>query len=166
MFQPKFTYSYKLIGNLGAIRELIGQLNERRFPNTVLLKLEKDARALSSHSSTSIEGNPIPLTDVKKILKTQPKYIRDTEKEVLNYNSSLLYLDKLLEKEMELSDKLIRHVQKLVTMGLVPKYAAGAYRKQPVLVNNPITREVIYCPPDQQDVAPLMSELLDFSKAA
>jgi hypothetical protein len=52
----------------------------------------KLALALSSHTSTSIEGNPLPLTEVKQILKKNPTHIRDTELEILNYNEALEYL--------------------------------------------------------------------------
>jgi hypothetical protein len=46
-------------------------------------------QAVSSFASTSIEGNPLPLTDVKRILKNKPQNIRDSEREVLNYNEAL-----------------------------------------------------------------------------
>ncbi len=53
---------------------------------------------MSSYASTSIEGNPLPLTDVKRLLKTQKENVRDTEREVLNYNKALqsLYADVFL----------------------------------------------------------------------
>src|SRR3989338_611489 len=98
MLSPHYTYTDKLVSNIGKIRELIGRFNTRRFSHTVLVELEKDARALSAHSSTSIEGNPLPLTDVKKILKSKPEHIRDSEKEVLNYNQALQDLNEKLEK--------------------------------------------------------------------
>lgn len=49
----------------------------------------KKARILSSFTSTKIEGNPLSLTAVKTILKTEPKNIKDTEKEVINYNKDV-----------------------------------------------------------------------------
>jgi len=38
------------------------------------------------------------LTEVKSIIKNQPKHIRDSEKEVLNYNAALEMLNMYLEK--------------------------------------------------------------------
>lgn len=164
MFQPKFTYTNKLVQNIGTIKELIGTLRTKRFPNTVLLQLEKDARALSAFSSTHIEGNPLPLTDVKKILKSKPEYIRDSEREVLNYNKVLLYLHDLIqsEKTIELNKEFICHIQKLVTDKLIADFLSGAYRNQPVFVNDPRKKQTIYWPPDHADIPQLMNELMEY----
>ena len=66
MFSPAYTITDKLLGNIKRIGILVVELNHQHYPNTVLLEFEQDARAISSHASTSIEGNPLPLTDVKK----------------------------------------------------------------------------------------------------
>jgi len=160
----KYTYTTKLVDNLGKIRELVISLNERRYPNTVLMQFEKSARALSAYSSTSIEGNPLPLTDVKKILKSKPENIRDTEKEVLNYNNALLYLDKLFKKSnrIEFSNKLILSIHKIVVTDLLLSNSLGKYRQQPVFVNDPIARETVYWPPDHQEIEKRMNELIEF----
>jgi DNA-directed RNA polymerase subunit F len=47
--------------------------------------------------ATSIEGNPFPLTEVKKILKHASENIRDSEREIFNYNQALEYLNTLLQ---------------------------------------------------------------------
>ena len=93
MFKPKYNLNPGLLDNIVRIKNLITELNNQKFSDIVLAKFEKDSYAISAHASTSIEGNPIPLTDVRKILKSTPAHIRDTEKEVLNYNIVLHSLD-------------------------------------------------------------------------
>ena len=66
MFKPKYTITNKLLGNIKRIAEIVTDLNSRSFPKVVLLEMERRAREISAHSSTSIEGNPLPLTEVKK----------------------------------------------------------------------------------------------------
>jgi Fic family protein len=119
---------------------------------------------LSAYSSTTIEGNPLPLTDVKRILKSRPANVRDSEREVLNYNNALEWLGEEIRMadKVLLSNDFICEVQKRVVKGLVPEYATGEYRKQPVFVNNPRTGETIYLPPDYQEVQNLMDDLLGF----
>src|SRR3989344_5430325 len=108
MFQPKYTITDNLLANIKRINALISELNSRRFPNVILVEFEKTALAVSSYASTSIEGNPLPLTEVKKILKSKPANIRDSEKEVLNYNQALRGLNELLDnRKLELSLRLI-----------------------------------------------------------
>jgi len=100
MFNPKYKYTKIIVDNIGRIRELVVSFNEKYFPNTVLVNLERDARALSTFSSTSIEGNPLPLTDVKKILKTRPENIKDTQREIINYNDALEIVEKMTVLEL------------------------------------------------------------------
>ena len=68
MFQPKYTITDRLLSNIKRINTLVNELNDKRFPHVVLLEFEKVARAVSTYASTSIEGNPLPLTEVKKFL--------------------------------------------------------------------------------------------------
>ncbi len=163
MFTPQYTITDHLLANIKRINVLVNELNDRRFPHVVLVELEKTARAISTYASTSIEGNPLPLTEVKKILKSKPIHIRDTEKEVLNYNQALQELNEKLEKgQVRLSLDLILRIQKQITEGLLPKFESGQLREKPVVVNDPRTRKVIYLPPDTKDVKKLIENLIEF----
>lgn len=163
MFNPKYTITDKLLANIKRINSLVNELNNKRFPNVVLLELERNAREVSSYASTSIEGNPLPLTEVKKILKSIPPHSRDSEKEVLNYNQALVDLNhKLSEETVELSLNLILRIQKQVIDGLLPRFETGKLREKPVTVNDPRTEQPVYLPPDVKDVKFLMEELIEF----
>ncbi len=163
MFYPKYTITDHLLGNIKRVNSLVNELNNRRFPHVVLVELERIARAVSTFASTSIEGNPLPLAEVKKILKLKPAHVRDSEKEVLNYNQALQDLNKILEeKKVRLSLDLILKIQKQITEGLLPKFESGKLRKKPVFVNDPRTRRVIYLPPDAKDVKKLIEGLIEF----
>lgn len=163
MFNPKFNITQKLLTNIKQIAVLVAELNNKSFPQTVLLELEKNAREVSSHSSTSIEGNPLPLTVVKKILKTKPENIRDSEQEVLNYNLALEKLNKLIQsKERYLGLNLILEIQRIVTYKLLNKVHSGKIRKEPVFVNDPRARKIVYWPPDHQGVEQLLDELIKY----
>ena len=165
MFIPKFIVSQKLLENIKHIALLVAELNNKNFPNTILLQFEKMARVVSSYSSTSIEGNPLPLTEVKKILKAKPENIRGAEQEVLNYNSALEKLNDLTKPEKDnLNLKLILEVQKFVTHKLISQANCGKLRKDPVFVNDPRTRKTIYLPPDDKDVKLLLEDLISFTK--
>lgn len=163
MFIPKYTITEKLLAHIKRINSLILDLNHQYLPNVILLELEKTARAVSAYASTSIEGNPLPLTEVKKILKSAPQNIRNSEKEVLNYNEALKTLsDKIKNKNISLSLELILTIHKQVMLGLLPKYELGKFRQKPVVINNPKTGQVVFLPPDFQDVEILMKNLIDF----
>ncbi len=163
MFSPKYTITDNLLANITRINSLVNELNDNRFPNVVLLELERSAREVSVFASTSIEGNPLPLTEVKRILKNKPAHIRDSEKEILNYNQALQDLNKKLEEgKVKLSLDLILKIQKQVTDGLLPTFESGYLRQKPVVVNDPRTRQTKFLPPDVKDVEPLVKDLIEF----
>lgn len=163
MFEPKYTVSPKLLENIKRIATLIYELNSRRFSKVVLMTLMKRARETSVYASTSIEGNPLPLTEVKKILKQHPKHVRDSEREVLNYNRALIELDKLTKKQVSGFDlSLTLAIHKTIMDKLIAASHCGKIRGEAVFVNDPKMGQVVYWPPDHQDVKGLMKELFDF----
>jgi Fic family protein len=159
----KYEITPILLNNLKKIAVEIEGLNRQTFSEVILLEMEAEANAQSAYSSTSIEGNPLPLTDVKKILKNKPNQIRNTEREVLNYNESLLWLKKQLDiKKFDFNIQLVLGIHQRVTNGLLSKTQIGKFRGEPVFVNDPKLRKTIYWPPDHQDVPRMMKELIDF----
>jgi len=163
MFEPQYTITNSLLANIKRINSLVNELNDKRFASVVLLEFERAAREVSTYASTSIEGNPLPLTEVKKVLKSKPQYTRDSEKEVLNYNQALQGLNDQLEKgKVKISLELILKIQKQVIQGLLPPSDSGHLRQHPVAVNDPRTRQPIFLPPDTTDVKPMMEDLIAF----
>ncbi len=163
MFQPKYTITNKLVANVKQIGQLVSSLNERRFPQVVLFEMERIAREVSAHASTSIEGNPLPLTDVKRLLKQAPAHIRDSEREVLNYNEALLALKKQVDAGIDtLEESNILFIHGLMTKDLLSHSASGVLRTAAVFVNDPKLRKTVFWPPDEADVPKLLHDLLEF----
>lgn len=162
MFKPTYQLNTNLLNNIVKIKNLISELNDQKFPELILTRFEKDSYAISAHASTSIEGNPIPLTDVRKILKNTPAHIRDTEKEILNYNKALEYLNTLVLKPRPITNAFICKTQFIVTDGLMEKRDIGKYRMEPVVVNDPRKRKIAYIPPNAEEIIPLMNELIGY----
>ncbi|MBI4973440.1 Fic family protein [Candidatus Roizmanbacteria bacterium] len=163
MFHPKYTITNKLLENIKHISTLSNRISQWRFPEVVLVELQKNAEAVSSFASTSIEGNPLPLTDVKRILKNRPLQIRESEQEVLNYNQALQEVNnKLNRKKISFNLPFILSLQGKIIDKLLPVHESGKVRTQPVFVNNPRLGITAYWPPDAKDVSPLMTELVAF----
>lgn len=164
-WKPKYTISNQLLLTIREIGESLGEIKSFRLSDQELAKLELDARELSSYASTSIEGNPLPLTDVKRLLKKHKENIRDTEREVLNYNKALqsLYKD-VRSGKLQLNVKMLETVQGQVVEGLMDNPVhCGALRKSPVIIRNPMKiDEIVFIPPDSKDIRKLTSDLLKF----
>lgn len=162
---PKYTISNELLSTIREIGESLGELKAFHLSDQDLAKLEIEARELSSYASTSIEGNPLSLTDVKRLLKAQKEHVRDTEREVLNYNKALqsLYAD-VHSGKFKLSIKTLEKIQGQVVNGLMDNPAhCGALREAPVIIRNPQkVDEIVFIPPDFKEVRKLTNDLLKF----
>ena len=164
-WQPKYTITNRLIATMRRIGEAIGEIKTLGLSPNALARLELEARALSTHASTSIEGNPLPLTDVKRLIKAGPVHIRDTEREVLNYNKALqkIYAD-VKSGIFRLDAATMESVQAIVVDGLMdnPDHV-GKIRQEPVLIRDPRQPDsVVFIPPNHEDVASMVKELASF----
>ena len=165
MFQPKYSITNRLARTLRQIGEAMGTIKAAGLAESGLERLVLDARSLSAHASTSIEGNPLPLTDVKRLLKGAPANVRDTEREVLNYNKALNWLQTAVEvKEFTSTTETFTHLQGIVTEGLMDNPAdIGAIRERPVVIRDPIRPDaIVFMPPDHGDVPRLLKALMSF----
>ncbi|MEX0619809.1 MAG: Fic family protein [Pseudohongiellaceae bacterium] len=167
-WKPKYTITHKLLSTIREIGEAIGEIKSYHPSGQALARLELSARELSSYASTSIEGNPLPLTDVRRLLKSRKEHIRDTEQEVLNYNKALQTLYAAVHtKTFRLDIPTLEKVQKQVVDGLMDNPTdCGQLRKAPVIIRNPRKPdEIIFIPPDANDVRKLTKALMDFINA-
>ncbi len=163
MFEPNYRISPLLLQCIKEISLLVHILNQRLVSDVVLVQMQAEARAVSTFASTSIEGNPLPLTQVRRLLKSQPKQLRDSEREVVNYNRALTWLNAETDKVLTLD--LLLKIHNDVVNGLLPAHQRGRLRQEPVVVYEPRTGDVVYLPPDHGDVPQLMADLLTFIQA-
>lgn len=163
----KYKITEKLLKTISDIHVQIHKFEHKKYSSVVLAEFDFTARSLSAFASTSIEGNPLPLTQVKKIIKNSPKQKRQTEIEVLNYNSTLVWLNQILKPKKnkldeKFNEKFTLQLHQNVMQNLLLKSKCGHYRNEPVFVNDPKLRKTIFWPPDHDDVRKLMTELFNF----
>jgi Fic family protein len=163
LFQPDFHISPLLLERIKQITVLVHELNKRVVSDVVLMQLRAEAHAVSTYASTSIEGNPLPLTEVKRLLKNHPDHLRHSEQEVVNYNQVLAGLGS--RSDWQLTKALLLQIHQGVTKQLLPTHQSGYFRQEPVIVHDPRTGEVVYLPPDHGDVEPLVDGLMAFVEA-
>ena len=164
-WKPKYTITDKLLLTIREIGEAIGEIKSFGMTQKTLARLELEARELSSYASTSIEGNPLPLTDVKRLLKNKKVHVRDTEREVLNYNKALQALyTSVCSGKFTLNLTTLKETQKQIVDGLMDNPEdCGHIRQAPVVIRNPRKiDEIIFIPPDAKDVTALLNEMNDY----
>jgi Fic family protein len=161
-FTPKYTITAKILENSKRIAALLQELNSHKISQPLFLRLQRQARMVSTFASTSIEGNPLPLAEVSAVLSRLPAKPRDSETEVLNYNTALQFIYKALDGKVKLDLKLILKVHQITTQKLLPDFHSGKIRKAPVLVNDPVKKMTIYWPPDHSDAPKLLEDLIAY----
>jgi Fic family protein len=164
-WQPEYTLTNKLIFTMRRIGEALGEIKTMALTPATLARLELESRALSTHASTSIEGNPLPLTDVKRLLKAEPAHLRDTQREILNYNAALRRIHEDVKSgAFRLNVDALTAIQAIVVDGLMNNLQhVGRLRREGVLIRDPRQPGVvIYIPPDHKDVPGLVEDTFDF----
>jgi Fic family protein len=104
-------------------------------PASTLAQLVSEAEVTAVHASTSIKGNPLSLTEVRRLLKSDPTHGRDSEKEVLNYNTALKALH--AAPLAGLSEKRLLAIHAQVMADLLPAHQVSHYRQHPVVIHDP-----------------------------
>ena len=161
MFEPQFKYTDKIVKYIAQIASAKEIISNAKIIPLYDTKLKQDALIKSSHYSTSIEGNPLNLEEVKTLINNNQKPTTKAEQEVLNYfnvlNNLNKYSDKIITKNTILS------VHKDLTKNLLknPEYE-GKFRDTRVFIGNLHTKKINYIPPDAYKVPDLIDELLDW----
>ncbi len=163
MFKPNFRYTHKLVrllAKISAAREVI--LNSPLVPKWEVA-LRREAIIRSAHSSTSIEGNRLSLEQVSKLaMGRKVTATRKDKQEVLNYLDVLRKIHKLV-KGSSIHDEDILKIHHMVTKDTLDNPEdCGVFRTRYVVVGNPVTGEIFFRPPKNEDVSGLVKALVEW----
>jgi len=150
---PKFTKL--LIQARAEMAELKGY--SEGLPNPLILlspAVIKDALA-----SSEIENIVTTMMDVLQNQVIEEDEQKAPDKEVLRYREAVMYAFNELKNGTPISTRLIQGIQGK----LMPDYKMIGFRKQQNRLHNPITKEVVYTPPEAQNISRLISDLENFA---
>ena len=142
MFEPKFTYTSKIVNELATIERLYGQLTAEKLIPSLALKLSQENLVLATHHSTSIEGNPLNPQDVTNIVLGDQVPTTKSEKEVKNYFVVLNRIAVLAKEHEPLSTDLTQKLHHDLMFGL-DKDTLGKFRDGPVFVGHKTKVEIV-----------------------
>lgn len=129
-YNPKYQITDALLTTITEIESLRSQVAHSRILPEREIELRHRATVEATHSSTAIEGNPLNLKQVEKVLADGTVLTRHqyAEIEVRNYKKALDYIDKrkMSGKPIELKDILIIH--ELIMEGLLLPEKTGVLR--------------------------------------
>jgi Fic family protein len=163
MFKPNFRYTNKIVRNLILIAEARAIILNAPLVPKWEVSLRRDALLRSAHSSTAIEGNPLSLEEVSALAEGRDIMVRRKDKqEVLNYLEALEKIPRFADIVPFTSEDLLE-IHRIVTKGTLenPK-DEGVFRTRQVVVGNRVTGEIVFIPPQANQVPQLVNSFLEW----
>lgn len=142
MFSPKFSYTEKIVNELGKIERFYGQLSGEKLVPSMAMKLAQQNQILATHHSTSIEGNPLSPRDVTNIVLGDQVPTTKSEKEVSNYFATLNSIFLLAKKYTPITTELTKQLHHQLMEDLEEK-DLGQFRNGSVFIGHRTKKEVV-----------------------
>lgn len=142
MFEPKFSFTSKIVNTLASIERLYGSFLEQELVPSLALKLSQENQILATHHSTSIEGNPLSSRDVTNIILGDQVPTTKSEKEVKNYFAVLNKINVLAKKKEPISIDLTVDLHRELMKGLAPR-GLGQFRDSGVFIGHKTKVELV-----------------------
>ena len=163
-YQPVFKVSDQVRRHLQDIERLRSTITSGHILPSVEASVRHRASVESVHSSTSIEGNPLDINQVRAVISsdrilTKQEY---AEIEVYNYKQALDYIDRQRSGgDITLDDILKLH--QIITDRLLDSTRSGKIRRRPVYIEDE-QHQIIYTAVDAPRVKNELIDLLSWVK--
>ena len=161
----KFSFSPSIVRYLQTIERVRQTVRLTILPPIVAEQLRQQAHIRSTHYSTRIEGNRLTLKETEQVIqqgKLFPGRERDVG-EVERYYQALQQVEKWVEAKQEITESRIRKIHALL-------YQGNRARPTPYRDGQNVIREtngeIVYMPPEAEDVPMLMTELIKWIHAS
>lgn len=158
MYKPQYRITPYLLNLIDKASALRSWIESASLQIAWLPILQKESRVRNTRSSTSIEGNPLNLSQVEAIDRGERVGAPiNYEREVDNYLKAMRWIEKHAHQSID--EKSILKLHKILLQGLLPDNRCGRYkRKQNYVINEKGIR--IYAPPSPKETLKLMKDLV------
>jgi Fic family protein len=158
MFRPNFRLTPATVSALMRIEADKQAVDALPIDAAMLQHLRETAALATTHYSTFIEGNRLTLPEVRaaRAGKTFPSRERD-ETEVRNHFRAVEGMENLADRKGAITEPAIKRLYGLVMFG---RNKPIPYRAQQNVIREAASGAIVYLPPEPQDVAALMRDLV------
>lgn len=163
MYAPQYRITDELLNLITQIEGVHAKISTSYILPEREIEMRYRATVEATHSSTSIEGNPLNRKQVEKTLSDTSPLTRHVyaETEVRNYKRAIDFIDKRKSSGEKMSIEDILTVHKIITDELLDNERAGNWRRNPVYIENQ-REEVIYTAPEPERVQDEVDQLLSW----
>ena len=162
-FTPRFSYSHNLVQNLAKIEAAKNVVDVLPLPPDTTLQLRHEAYQRSTLNSTQIEGNPLDEAAVQRAIAQGDRTGSRAEQEVRNYWRALDRVEEFADIGSNITEAFIQELHRIVIVRNRGRRGSRSdYRSSECPVVDTMTRRIDYAPPEPQDIAYLMKELVSW----
>lgn len=167
MYQPKYRITDQLLNLISEIESLRTRVDSCRILPEREAELHYRSTVEATHSSTSIEGNPLNLKQVQFALHNKNPLTRRryAEIEARNYHSALDWITTRKDGRTTISVEDILTLHGLITKGLLTSDREGNWRINPVYIENQ-SSDITYEAAPTHQVPNLVTSLISWLNAA
>lgn len=162
-YLPQYRMTEKIRQSLREIE----RISDTATISPILPEIEASIRYRSSveaiHSSTSIEGNPLSLQQVERIIAAPQNLTKEqyAELEVRNYKEALDFITKRRHGNADITVNDILSLHRLISTDLLDDTRCGKFRANPVYIEGD-KHQVIYTAAPANIIVGEVSDLLDW----
>jgi len=161
-FHPIFTIAPAVASDLMRIEAVKQAIQTLPITPRVLANLRETARLFSTHYSTMIEGNRLTQQQVAQVIGGHqhfPGRERDRD-EVKGYYAALDEAERLARRGGKISEASVQKLHALVMGGGKTRVKPTPYRDGQNVIRDARSKNIVYMPPEANDVPWLMKQLL------
>lgn len=162
MYEPKYQITDHILNLISEIEGFRSRTNACRILPEREVELRYRSTVEATHSSTSIEGNPLSLKQVRHALHNKNPLTRRryAEIEVRNYRAALGWVDRRKAEHRPISVEDILTLHGLISKNLLTSDREGAWRKYPVVLEDQLTGNINYEGAPVAEVPTLVGQLV------
>ncbi len=159
MFSPQYQITHKILRDVALVEAAKQIIDNASLIPAWERQFQEEAQIRQTYHSTHIEGNRLSFTEAQKVfLDGQGANIiaRDRDiQEILNYRNVIKYINEHPNQILNEEQLLLMH--QLIVEKLLDQEQAGRYRQVQVAILNNQSKEVVFQPPQYQDVSELIT---------
>ena len=167
MYKPIFTITDDILAKITQIESMKSTIKTFHILPEREAFIRKRATVETTHSSTSIEGNPLNLKQVERTIFSDQNLTKEqyAKVEVKNYKKSLDWISKRKLTKQPLSINDILKLHSIITDSLLDETRTGKFRYNPIYIVNQ-KGETVYDGPSETIVKPELESFLTWLNSA
>ena len=178
MFQPKYSINNAILKHISSIEAAREMINNAPLIPVWEKRFAEDAVVRMVHFGTHLEGNPLELDEVRKIIEGKKVLAHERDvQEIINYRRAMDYLEEAAtsmfkeKKEDEKTDvkydtSQLKQIHKLTVARILPEEKSGKIRQTRVVIKNSRTGEVTFSPPPPIELPYQLEAFFDWLNAS